>query len=85
MNNDQKLPIPVKGQYALWQIIGIWLAGGAPIWLLGWIVYPAMSLSRADLGVCAGDDHSLFRRGQHPAEYDLPPFLAEPSGFGANR
>jgi len=44
MNNDQKLPIPVKGQYALWQIIGIWLAGGAPIWLLGWIVYPAMSL-----------------------------------------
>jgi len=44
MNNDQKLPIPMKGQYALWQIIGIWLAGGAPIWLLGWIVYPAMSI-----------------------------------------
>ena len=44
MNNNQELPIPVKDQYALWQIIGIWLAAGAPMWLLGWIVYPAMSL-----------------------------------------
>jgi len=34
----------MKGQYALWQLIGIWLAGGAPIWLLGWIVYAAMSI-----------------------------------------
>ena len=23
-----------SGQYALWQIIGIWLAAGAPMWLL---------------------------------------------------
>ena len=44
MKNNQELPIPVKGQYALWQIIGIWLAGGAPMWLLGWIVHPAMSV-----------------------------------------
>jgi len=44
MNNNQELPIPVKGQYALWQIIGIWLAGGAPLWILGWLVYPAMSV-----------------------------------------
>jgi len=44
MNNNQELPIPVKDQYALWQIIGIWLAGGAPMWILGWLVYPAMSL-----------------------------------------
>lgn len=53
MNNDQELLIPVKGQYALWQIIGIWLAGGAPMWLLGWIVYPAMSigLSPVDAGL----------------------------------
>lgn len=34
-----------KGQYALWQILGIWLAGGAPMWLLGWVAYPAMSAS----------------------------------------
>jgi membrane protease YdiL (CAAX protease family) len=32
-----------KNQYALWQVFGIWLAGGAPMWLLGWVAYPAMS------------------------------------------
>jgi uncharacterized protein len=40
-------------QYKLWQILGIWLAGGAPIWLLGWVVYPALSagLPPMDAGV----------------------------------
>lgn len=33
----------VKDQYTLRQIFGVWLAAGAPMWLLGWIVYPAMS------------------------------------------
>ena len=53
MNNNQEFPIPVKGQYALWQIIGICLAGSAPMWLLGWIVHPAMSicLSPVDAGL----------------------------------
>ena len=32
-----------KNQYTLWQVFGIWLAGGAPMWLLGWVAYPAMS------------------------------------------
>lgn len=32
-----------KDQYTLWQILGIWLAGGAPMWLLGWVAYPALS------------------------------------------
>jgi len=32
-----------KDQYKLWQILGIWLAAGAPMWLLGWVAYPAMS------------------------------------------
>ena len=32
-----------KDQYTLWQILGIWLAAGAPMWLLGWVAYPAMS------------------------------------------
>jgi len=32
-----------KNQYTLWQILGIWLAGGVPIWLLSWVAYPAMS------------------------------------------
>jgi len=42
-----------KGQYTLWQIIGIWLAGGAPMWILGWLVYPALSqnLSAVDAGL----------------------------------
>ena len=35
---------PEKNQYALWQIIGIWLAAGAPMWILGWLVYPALSV-----------------------------------------
>jgi hypothetical protein len=32
-----------KDQYTLWQIFGIWLAAGAPMWLLGWVAYPALS------------------------------------------
>jgi membrane protease YdiL (CAAX protease family) len=32
-----------RGQYKLWQILGIWFAGGAPMWLLGWVAYPALS------------------------------------------
>jgi membrane protease YdiL (CAAX protease family) len=32
-------------QYNLWQILGIWLAGGIPMWLLGWVVYPLLSAS----------------------------------------
>jgi len=34
-----------KGQYTLWQILGIWLATGAPMWILGWLIYPALSKS----------------------------------------
>lgn len=30
-------------QYTLWQILGIWLAGGAPMWILFWLVHPALS------------------------------------------
>lgn len=42
-----------KNQYALWQVLGIWLAGSAPMWLLGWVVYPAMSagLPAVDAGL----------------------------------
>jgi membrane protease YdiL (CAAX protease family) len=32
-----------KAQYTLWQIICIWLAAGAPMWILGWLVYPTLS------------------------------------------
>ena len=42
-----------RGQYTLGQIIGIWLAAGAPMWVLGWLVYPALSqnLSVVDAGL----------------------------------
>jgi hypothetical protein len=42
-----------KGQYTLPQIIGIWLAAGAPMWILGWLVYPLLgqSLPSMDAGL----------------------------------
>lgn len=42
-----------NGQYSLIQIFGIWLAAGVPMWLLGWVAYPAMStgLSPTDAGL----------------------------------
>jgi uncharacterized protein len=42
-----------KNQYTLWQIIGIWLAGGIPMWALGWLAYPALSrgLPAVDAGL----------------------------------
>jgi CAAX amino terminal protease family. len=43
-NHLQKLSMnSERDQYTLWQTLGIWLAGGAPMWLLGWIAYPWMS------------------------------------------
>ena len=41
------------GQYTLWQIAGIWLAAGLPMWVLGWLVYPALSenLTTVDAGL----------------------------------
>ena len=53
-NNLQRLSInSKKDQYTLWQVLGIWLAGGVPMWLLGWVAYPAMSADRsaADAGL----------------------------------
>ena len=42
-----------KGQYTFGQIISIWLAAGAPMWILGWLVYPALSqdLTTVDAGL----------------------------------
>lgn len=34
-SNAQDLSTSVKNQYALWQILGIWFAAGAPMWILG--------------------------------------------------
>ena len=54
MNNLQPLAInSKKDQYTLGQVLGIWLAAGAPMWLLGWVAYPALSvgLSAIDAGL----------------------------------
>ena len=42
-----------RGQYTFGQITGTWLAAGAPMWVLGWLVYPALSqnLSPVDAGL----------------------------------
>ncbi len=38
-----------KNQYTLPQILGIWFAAGAPMWILGWVAYPALSAGLAPL------------------------------------
>ncbi|HSM72254.1 MAG TPA: CPBP family intramembrane glutamic endopeptidase [Anaerolineales bacterium] len=48
-DQTQGVSTPANKQYALWQIVGIWLAAGAPMWLLGWLVYPALSVNLPDL------------------------------------
>jgi uncharacterized protein len=42
-----------KDWHALWQIVGIWLLGGAPMWLWAWLVYPPLrqGLSPMDGGL----------------------------------
>jgi membrane protease YdiL (CAAX protease family) len=44
---------PETSQYKLWQILMIWLAAGAPMWVLGWLVYPFLSqhLTAVDAGL----------------------------------
>ena len=51
--NDRLALEQEQGQYTLGQILGIWLAAGAPMWVLGWLVYPALSqnLSAVDAGL----------------------------------
>ena len=34
-------------QYTLVKILGIWFLGGMPMWILGWLVYPAISKGMA--------------------------------------
>jgi membrane protease YdiL (CAAX protease family) len=49
----QAEPAQQTGQYTFWQIIAIWLAGGAPMWILGWLIYPVLrqGLPVADAGL----------------------------------
>jgi membrane protease YdiL (CAAX protease family) len=51
--NDHLVHEQESAQYTIWQIFGIWLAGGLPMWALGWLVYPALSsnLNVVDAGL----------------------------------
>jgi uncharacterized protein len=52
-DNAQDLSTSAKDQYTLWQILGIWLVGSAPMWLLSWVAYPVLSagLTPVDAGL----------------------------------
>jgi membrane protease YdiL (CAAX protease family) len=51
--NDRLLLEQEKGQYTIRQILGIWLAAGAPMWVLGWLIYPYLGagLEPVDAGL----------------------------------
>lgn len=43
MNKPQELSANYeRSQYTLWQILGIWLTGSAPMWILSWVVAPVI-------------------------------------------
>ena len=50
---DRALTVHESKQYTLWKVVGIWLAGGAPMWTLSWLVFPALrhNLGPADAGL----------------------------------
>ncbi|HEX5943914.1 MAG TPA: CPBP family intramembrane glutamic endopeptidase [Anaerolineales bacterium] len=50
---ERSAPAQETSQYTLLQIICIWMAAGAPMWALGWLVYPALSrdLTTVDAGL----------------------------------
>jgi len=41
--NDRLAVTQEKNQYSFWQILTIWLAGSALMWIMGWVIYPALS------------------------------------------
>src|ERR1044072_5912672 len=41
--NDQLILTSEKNQYNLWQILTLWLTGSALMWIMGWVIYPALS------------------------------------------
>jgi uncharacterized protein len=48
-NKVQDFSANEKNQYTLGQILAIWFAAGAPMWILGWVAYPALSAGLAPL------------------------------------
>jgi len=52
-NNVQSVPVAADNQYTLRQILVIWFAAGAPLWIFAWAVHPTLSqgLSALDSGL----------------------------------
>ena len=51
---NDPLALPQENnQYNIWQILTIWLTGSALMWIMGWVIYPALSrnLSVSDAGL----------------------------------
>jgi hypothetical protein len=89
----------LKSQYTVLQILGIWLAGGAPLWIFGWVIHPTLSqglpaldkgllwMELALVGVVWQFVLSMLilsRRREHSDIDHPPPLLAEPSGLTAD-
>lgn len=53
MKTNNATATQTDDQYALAKILGIWLVGGALLWIIGWLVHPAMrqGLLRVDSGL----------------------------------
>src|SRR5512143_1382775 len=51
--NTKRIQAERTNRPSFWQILGIWLAGGAPLWIFGWLVYPTLrqGLSPIDSGL----------------------------------
>lgn len=41
--NDPLALLQENNQYNIWQILTIWLTGSALMWIMGWVIYPALS------------------------------------------
>lgn len=52
-SNTQEFSTTSKNQYALWQILAIWFAAGAPLWISAWVIHPILrqGLSVLDSGL----------------------------------
>jgi membrane protease YdiL (CAAX protease family) len=50
---EKSTATPTNDQYSLAKMFAIWFLGGAPMWILGWLVYPAVSqgMTVADAGL----------------------------------
>ena len=69
---DNSAAKQTSDQYSLAEVLGIWLLGGMPMWILGWLVYPVVGKGLAVAG--AGLWRLQLRR---PLAHSLVPQTGE--------